>query len=149
MLITFYIPLAGTLEINHQTITYLTQVDSAIALCCSKEYQEGIRTTTLFYSVNTLSKSYRTFFKPRTGCQEEDGGGGGLESGRRRFGSIWASLLLSSRRRAPGPHRLALLAGAGVVGAGGAGGAEEGAWMPGSASCLLCLVAVPRDFRLQ
>ena len=55
------------------------------------------------------------------------------ESGKRRFGSIRASLLLSSRRRAPGPRRLALLAGAGagagagvgVVGAGGATG--EGA----------------------
>ena len=35
----------------------------------------------------------------------------GLESERRRFGSIRASLLLSSRRRAPGPRRLALLAG--------------------------------------
>ena len=60
----------------------------------------------------------------------------GLGSERRRFGSIRASLLLSSRRRDPGPQRMALLAGAGV-GVVGAGGAGEGAWMPGSASCLL------------
>ena len=56
-------------------------------------------------------------------------------SGRRSFGSMRASLLLSSRSRAPGPRRLALLAGAGAVAAGGAAG--EGARVPGSTSCLL------------
>ena len=56
-----------------------------------------------------------------------------------------ASLLLLSRSKAPGPRRLALLAGAGAVAAGGAGGAAgvaagvagEGARVPGSTSCLL------------
>ena len=60
-------------------------------------------------------------------------------------GSIRASLLRSSRSKAPGPRRLALLAGAGAVAAGGAGGAAgvaagvagEGARVPGSTSCLL------------
>ena len=76
---------------------------------------------------------------PSTSISSKAAAALGLESGRRRFGSIRASLLLSSQRRAPGPPRLALLAGAGagVVGAGGAGGAGEGAWISGSASCLL------------
>ena len=61
---------------------------------------------------------------------------GGAGSERRRFGSMRASLRLSSPRRAPGPQHLALLAGegAGIVGSGGAG---EGAWVPCFASCLL------------
>ena len=43
-----------------------------------------------------------------------------------------ASLRLSSRSRAPGPRRLALLAGAGAVAAAavGAAGKEEGARVP-------------------
>ena len=66
----------------------------------------------------------------------------GRQSGKRRFGSIRASFLLSSRSRAPGPRRLALLAGAGAVAAaaaaaGGTEGGEEGARVPGAASRLL------------
>ena len=53
-----------------------------------------------------------------------------------------ASLLLSSRSRAPGPRRLALMAGAGSVAAGGAAGVASGvageeARVPGSTSRLL------------
>ena len=74
------------------------------------------------------------------------------ESGMRRPGSIRASLLLSSLRRAPGPCLLALLAGAGAgpgtvaeaaaagaggAGAGGVGGAGGAAWVPGPLSCRL------------
>ena len=56
-------------------------------------------------------------------------------SSRRRFGSMRASLLLSSRSKAPGPRCLALLVGAG----GGAAecAAREGARVPGSTPCLL------------
>ena len=84
------------------------------------------------------------------------------ESGMRRPGSIRASLLLSSLRRAPGhrllallapgPRLLALLAGAGAgpgagagaaaagaggAGAGGVGGAGGATWVPGPLSCRL------------
>ena len=62
-------------------------------------------------------------------------------SGRRRFGSMRASLRLSSRSRAPGPRRLALLAGEGAVAAAAVGAAgreeKEGARVPGAASWLL------------
>ena len=58
-------------------------------------------------------------------------GMGREESGMRRFGSIRASLLLSSWRRAPGPRCLALLVGAGA----GAGEGEEGGGVEGAVGC--------------
>ena len=60
-------------------------------------------------------------------------------SERRWFGSMRASLRLSSWNRAPGPWRLVLLAGAGAVAAAavGAAGREEEARVPAAASWLL------------
>ena len=60
----------------------------------------------------------------------------GAVSERRRFGSMRASLRLLSRSRAPGPQRLALLAGAGAVAAAaviGAARREEGTMVHGAA----------------
>ena len=63
----------------------------------------------------------------------------GSLSGRKMFSSMQASLLLLSRSRAPGPRRLALLAGTGAVAAAAreAAGGREGARVPGAASLLL------------
>ena len=85
-----------------------------------------------------MGKDKRVFNKASCVAASRRQAAGRAGSSWRRFGSIRANRLLSLRSRAPGPRRLALLAGAGAVAAAAVVGAacreEEGARVPGAAS---------------